>query len=70
MINVAVGDKVTRILAGVAPMVLKVTEVTATTIVCGWWTFDRETGHEIDEDLGWGPGRTGSWLVDPNEVKH
>lgn len=29
------------------------------------WTFDADTGAEIDEELGWGPahGRTGSRLV-------
>lgn len=59
-----VGDTVTRNLAGVA-MRLAVTELTPDTIVCGWWTFCRHTGAEIDEDLGWGapPLRTGSYLV-------
>lgn len=60
-----VGDTVTRMLAGVVPMPLKVTELTETLIVCGAYTFDRATGAEIDEELGWGPayGQTGSMLI-------
>jgi len=49
-----VGDKVTRFLGGI-PMDLKVTEITDDTIVCGPWTFDKKTGAEIDEEIGWGP---------------
>ena len=61
-----VGDTVLRLLAGQVPMKLKVTEVTDTLIVTGGgWTFDKATGAEIDEDLGWGPPpkMTGSFLV-------
>ena len=45
-------------------MPLKVTEVTDTLVICGWWTFDRETGVEEDPELGWGRsfGVTGSFL--------
>ena len=60
------GDYVTRMLAGTAPMELKVTEVTEDLIVCeGGWKFDRKTGAEIDEDLDWGPPpqHTGSFLL-------
>ena len=39
-------------------MRLKVTQLTAYRIICGGWEFDRQTGAEIDEDLGW--GRVGS----------
>jgi hypothetical protein len=51
--------------AVVGHLKLRITEVTDTSIICGSWTFDRYTGAEIDEDLGWGPsfGRTGSYLV-------
>jgi hypothetical protein len=61
---IKIGDKVTRMLAGTVPMELLVTAVTDDTIVCGAWTFDRVTGVEIDEELGWGPkhGVTGSFL--------
>ena len=44
-------------------MRFKVTQLTADRIICGGWEFDRQTGAEIDEDLGWGPGGvTGSFL--------
>ena len=46
---------------GPVPMLLKVSKATRDRIVCGAWEFDRATGAEIDEDLGWGPGGTGSW---------
>lgn len=62
--DLKVGDIVTRKLGGVVPMKLRITEVTDTLIICGWWKFDRETGVEEDEDLGWGVafGKTGSYL--------
>jgi hypothetical protein len=58
------GDTVIRIL-GVLPMPLEVTEVDDTLIHCGPWTFDRQTGAEVDHGLGWGPqyGVTGTYLV-------
>ena len=61
-----VGDTVERVLAGEIGMKLKVTKVTDTTIECGAWTFDKETGAEIDDELGWGapPKGTGSYLRD------
>ncbi len=55
------GDQVHRFL-GPVPILLKVSRVTKDRIVCGAWEFDRATGAEIDEDLGWGPGETGSWI--------
>jgi hypothetical protein len=60
----AVGDFVLRWFVGIPkPMRLKVTQLTADRIICGAWEFDRRTGAEIDEDLGWGPaGVTGSFL--------
>ena len=62
------GDVVTRILGG-APMQLEVTSVDDTLIHCGdpgvGWSFDRITGAEVDDELGWGPQyrMTGSYLV-------
>ena len=44
-------------------MELKVTKVDDKLIHCGDWTFDRVTGAEVDEDLGWGPTATGSVLL-------
>jgi hypothetical protein len=69
--DVKIGDIVVRNLAGVE-MTLKVTALTDKYIICGgdekdhsgWW-FDRETGIEEDEEIGWGVrfGRSGSFLV-------
>ena len=58
------GDEVIReISASKIPMPLTVTEVTAERIICGPWEFHRETGGEIDEELGWdGVTGTGSIL--------
>jgi hypothetical protein len=60
-----VGDVVTRLLAGTIPQDLKVTEIADEKIVCGLWEFCRNTGLEIDDDLGWGPkyGTTGSYIT-------
>lgn len=57
------GDVVTRLIGGVMPMELTVTAVDERLIHCGPWTFDRETGAEVDEELGWGPEGTGSYLA-------
>lgn len=43
-------------------MGLKVTAIDDKLIHCGDWTFDLATGAEVDEDLGWGPDGTGSYL--------
>ena len=59
-----VGDRVTRMLANELPMQLVVTDITDRLVVCSGYTFDRETGAETDEVLGWGPGGTGSYLVE------
>lgn len=61
--SVKVGDTVTRMLAGVVPMDLRVTAVDDRLIHCGDWTFDRSTGAEVDEDLGWDASVTGSMIV-------
>lgn len=59
-----VGDVVTRYLAGTIPMDLRISAITEDRIVCGAWQFDRKTGAEIDDDLGWGPPpkMTGSYI--------
>jgi len=46
-----VGDTVTRMLGGVVPMRLKITEITQNHIICGAWVFNKHTGNEVDEDL-------------------
>ena len=63
--NLQVGDVVTRMLGGSVPMMLTISAVTDTLIICGGWKFCRKTGVEIDEGLGWGPqyGITGSFLL-------
>jgi hypothetical protein len=65
IIDPKVGDEVTRMLAGEIPQALKITGVTDTLIICGPWTFDRATGAEVDDDLGWGPPpkMTGSYII-------
>ncbi len=64
------GDVVTRLLAGAIPMQLKVSEVTETEIICGAWKFDRETGAEIDEVLGWNKFESGSILKIANDIEN
>lgn len=55
--DVKVGDTVTRLLSGVIPMKMKVTRVDEDVLYCGTpcgedgWTFCRDTGAEIDEDI-------------------
>jgi|GEM_PF-3544775 hypothetical protein len=62
------GDRVTRMMAGLA-MPLRATSVDDGFIYCGppgvGWKFDRDTGIEVDEELGWGPppARIGTYLV-------
>jgi hypothetical protein len=61
--EIAVGDFGLRWFGGIPkPMRLKVTQLTAARILCGAWEFDRRTGAEIDEYLGWGPGRS-CWVA-------
>jgi hypothetical protein len=67
--HIRAGDTVTRLLGGCLPMRMRVSKVDERLIYCGGsderaWMFDRETGAEVDPDLGWGPayGRTGSFL--------
>ncbi len=51
--NVQPGDLIMRMLSGKVPMELKVSEITEDKIICGPYEFSRETGGEIDKDLGW-----------------
>lgn len=63
--DIKVGDRVGRQMTEDGPVMwLTVTDVDDTIIHCNLWTFDRETGAEIDHDLQWGPeyGRTGSYI--------
>lgn len=60
------GTKVTRLLAGAVPMEMTVeSNVDGLVTMVGGWTFDAETGIEIDHELGWGPeyNCTGSFLT-------
>ena len=61
--DLKVGDEVVRMIAGGPFMRIKVTRVDPDTVRCGEWEFDKHTGAEIDEVLGWGPGGTGSHIV-------
>lgn len=63
--DVGLGDTVTRLLAEVAVMPLKVTAIDEQYIYCGDWKFDRQTGFEVDEELHMGPqwGIIGSRLL-------
>jgi len=56
-----IGDKVTRIIAGM-PMYLEITAIDDQFIYCGDWKFDKFTGAEIDEELGWNNSSTGSYI--------
>lgn len=57
-----VGDVVTRWLAGTIPCQIKITLIDDL-IYCGPWTFRKDNGCEVDEDLGWdGVTHTGSFI--------
>jgi hypothetical protein len=58
-----IGDIVTRMMAGLIPMKLRVTEITDNRIVCGGYEFDKATGAEIDDACGWGTKFSGSFLI-------
>lgn len=75
--TIKVGDVVTRMLGGVVPMKLIVGEIDEKEDMIyigkkdqGGWKFDRITGVEIDEDLGWTreSGNTGSYLIAINDI--
>lgn len=64
--HVQPGDTVVRLLAERVEMELLVDKVDEQLIHCGAWTFDRVTGIEEDEELGWGVkfGASGSRLIE------
>jgi hypothetical protein len=62
LLTIKSGDVVTRLLGGEVPMNIRVTDVTDDRIICGAWEFDRGTGMEIDEQLGWTKTRSGSCI--------
>jgi hypothetical protein len=80
--NLKAGSTVTRLLAETIAMPMRVLRVDASLIYCTpremslteaigrnlIWTFDRETGAEVDDGLRWGPayGISGSFLI-PND---
>ncbi len=58
-----VGDSIIRyITSEKIPMELKITEITEDKIICDDWKFDRKTGAEIDEELGWNEYFSGSYM--------
>lgn len=63
--KVVVGAEVVRLLAGKIGMTLTVDKIEDGIVTCHWWTFDLETGAEVDPDLNWGPPplMTGSFLT-------
>lgn len=61
--DVVVGDTVFRFIGNAILRPIQVTAVTDERIVCGAWEFDKRTGAEIDELLGWGPTLTGSYIL-------
>ena len=63
--SLRVGDPVRRLLGGVCPMDLRVTEIHPDRVVCGGWEFDPRTGAEIDEELGWHAFASGSFIRRP-----
>ena len=67
--EIAAGDFVLRRFRGVPkPLRLKVTLVTADRVICsGGWEFDRQTGAEVDEYLGWGPDRVTGSFIEPEQ---
>ena len=60
--NVRPGDTVERMLCGMLPMQLRVTQVTEDRVICGDWEFSRVNGAEIDDELGWTGGESGSFI--------
>ena len=60
--NIQPGDTVERMLCGMLPMLLHVTDVTEDRIVCDTWEFSRVNGAELDEVLGWTGTDSGSFI--------
>lgn len=57
------GDTVIRVMGGVVRMPLTVQKVDESKIYCGAWTFDKSTGDELDEEIGWYAGHSGSYII-------
>ena len=60
-----VGDKITRMIGNTVPMTVTITAITPNFIEVnnGAWLFHKDTGGEVDTDLGWdGVTITGSIL--------
>lgn len=82
--SLRVGDNVIRLMGEAVPMRMRVLKVDGGLIYATHdkvsrakairddliWTFDAETGAEVDPGLGWGPayGITGTRLVDGHPV--
>ena len=68
--SLKVGDRVCRMLSGVIPLNLTVSEVDQSNngfIHCGPWKFHKVTGGEVDEDIGWDGHTTGSFIQEVEE---
>jgi hypothetical protein len=57
-----IGDTVIRKFHGGYSMKLKIINIDENFIYCGPWKFDKKTGAEIDEELGWNNKGTGSFI--------
>lgn len=58
------GDTVNRYLSTIpTPMKLVITQITEDRIICGDWKFDKTTGAELDEMLGWSAHYSGSYII-------
>lgn len=64
MITAKTGDTVFRYFGTelISSMRLIVTDVTDFDIICGDYTFSKETGYEIDDFLGWNGAYSGSYI--------
>jgi hypothetical protein len=57
-----INDEITRMISGIIPMSLKITNIDDKYIYCGDWKFSKTNGAEIDEDLNWDENNTGSFI--------
>jgi hypothetical protein len=58
--DIKIGNTITRTISESIDMSLPVTNITEDKIVFGDYEFDKETGMEIDELLGWDKYNSGS----------
>jgi hypothetical protein len=61
---------VERTFSGGKTDTLTVTALENNRIICGDYEFDCVTGAEIDEEIGWGPLGTGSYIDLPHMKKN